>query len=86
MNRLRAPRIYTTVSRGYGYTYSAYHSPVLEPNQSVQYRFRIEARDVAGNLGISPERTLWMIGGDPQLTTTQIPCGPPTGNGGCLPN
>jgi hypothetical protein len=73
-----------TMSNSFPYAFTTYHSPVsLVPPQFVDYRFRIEARDAAGNVGVSQEILYYITAGVVQPTTTQLPCGAPTGAGGC---
>jgi hypothetical protein len=60
-------------------------SQVVDPQASLTYKLHVEAVDRAGSISTSNEFPTPIQGTQFQATVTGIPCGPPTGNGGCLP-
>jgi hypothetical protein len=61
------------------------HIVVDSPDASVTYKFQVEAHDQGGSIGTSNELPTLIQGTFFSTTTSSVPCGPPTGNGGCLP-
>lgn len=69
-----------------GGTYSIYSSTVPFPATKVlDFDFFAQAVDRAGNVAKSPNIAVAIAESDLTLTTGPVPCGAPTGNGGCLP-
>jgi Thrombospondin type 3 repeat len=69
-----------------GHTFSVYQStPVIDPSSSATYGLSVEAVDIMGNVATSPTMPVAVQGALVNLTSSEEACGPPSGNGGCLP-
>jgi len=71
-----------------GGTFSIYNTQTpFDPTGSRNYEFNVEAVDRAGNIASSSSTVLPII--KSQVVAQSgilVPCGPPTGNGGCQPS
>jgi hypothetical protein len=69
-----------------GHTFSAYRSAVeIAPSSTAVYSFLVEAVDRMGNIDISSPMPVAIEGTLVGIVSSEEACGPPSGNGGCLP-
>ena len=69
-----------------GHSFSAYRSAVeITPPSTAVYSFLVEAVDRMGNLATSSPMPVAIEGALVGILPSEEACGPPSGNGGCLP-
>jgi hypothetical protein len=70
-----------------GHSFSAYRSVVeIAPSSTAVYSFRVEAVDKVGNITASSPMPVAIEGTSlVGIGSSEEACGPPSGNGGCLP-
>ena len=69
-----------------GHTFSAYRSAVeIAASSTAVYSFLVEAVDRMGNITSSSPMPVAIEGTLVGIATSEEACGPPSGNGGCLP-
>src|SRR6185436_6680652 len=70
----------------FGGTYSIYSSPThLDGSAASSFQFSIVAVDRLGNSNISSNVVLPVQATVVEKLAQSLPCGPPSGNGGCVP-
>lgn len=69
-----------------GHSFSAYNSAVeIAPSSTEVYSFLVEAVDRMGNITLSSPMPVAIEGTLVGMVLSEEACGPPSGNGGCLP-